>query len=147
MSLELPPLRDLGEDVITLAQHFLALYNIDFKKKVSGFAPEVKPMLRAYHWPGNVRELRNVIERAMIFCDTPEIRAKDLALPISAPASSLASATSFVLPEAGIELEEVEKSFLTQAFTLAQGNKTRAAALLGLTRDTFRYRLEKYALE
>ncbi len=147
VNLELPPLRDLGEDVFTLANHFLALYNLDFKKKISGFAEETKPMLRAYHWPGNVRELRNVIERAMIFCDTSEIRARDLALPLALNAITASSSPEFRLPEAGIALEEVEKSFLTQALTLAQGNKTRAAALLGLTRDTFRYRLEKYEIE
>lgn len=147
VNLELPPLRELGEDVITLAQHFLTLYTIDFKKKIIGLAAETKPILRAYHWPGNVRELRNIIERAMIFCDTSEIRAKDLALSINAPLAAVDSAGSFVLPESGIQLEEVEKSFLTQALTLAQGNKTRAAALLGLTRDTFRYRLEKYSIE
>lgn len=145
VNLELPPLRELGEDVITLAQHFLALYRLDFKKKISGLAAEAKPILRAYHWPGNVRELRNIIERAMIFCDTPEIRAKDLALPL-APAA-MTTASDFVLPETGIQLEEVEKSFLTQALALAQGNKTRAASLLGLSRDTFRYRLEKYGIE
>ena len=147
VSLELPPLRELGDDVLALAEHFLKIYSLAFKKKINGFAAEAKTLLRAYHWPGNVRELRNAIERAMIFCDTPEIRARDLALPLAAGAAASNSSTDFVLPEAGIQLEEVEKSFLTQALTLAQGNKTRAATLLGLTRDTFRYRLEKYALE
>ncbi len=147
VNLEMPPLRELGEDIVTLASHFLTLYNLDFKKKVTGLTPEAKQLLRAYHWPGNVRELRNVIERAMIFCDTTEIRSRDLSLPIANEQISAPASTGFHLPEAGIQLEEVEKSFLTQALTLAQGNKTRAATLLGLTRDTFRYRLEKYGIE
>jgi len=147
VSLEMPPLRALGEDVVTLATHFLALYNLDFKKRVAGFSAEATHMLRAYHWPGNVRELRNVIERAMIFCEAAEIRGHDLALPVVSEHALSPVATAFILPENGLQLEEVEKSFLMQALSLAQGNKTRAAALLGLTRDTFRYRLEKYAIE
>lgn len=147
VSLEMPPLRELGEDVVTLATHFLALYNLDFKKKVAGFSAEAAHMLRAYHWPGNVRELRNVIERAMIFCEAAEIRGRDLALPVNSELMQPRTATDFILPESGIQLEEVEKAFLTQALAHAQGNKTRAAALLGLSRDTFRYRLEKYGIE
>ncbi len=147
VSVELPPLRELGEDVAALAEHFLKLYNLDFKKRVAGFAPEAKQLLRAYHWPGNVRELRNIIERAMIFCEASEIRERDLSLPLAVDQARASPSFDFHLPEAGIQLEEVEKSFLTQALSLAQGNKTRAASLLGLTRDTFRYRLEKYEIE
>jgi DNA-binding NtrC family response regulator len=141
----LPPLREMAEDVITLAEHFIRIYNLDFRKKVDGLHPEGRRRLLGYAWPGNVRELRNVIERAMIFCETNAINPADLALPVTITDGALPSA--FRLPETGIQLEDLEKSLLTQALQLAQGNKTRAAALLGLSRDTLRYRLEKFGIE
>jgi transcriptional regulator with PAS, ATPase and Fis domain len=145
VNLTLPPLRDLGEDVIALAEHFIKIYNLDFRKKVDGLHAEARRRLLGYAWPGNVRELRNVIERAMIFCEANEINPADLALPVTIAEEALPS--SFRLPETGIQLEDLERSLLTQALQLAQGNKTRAAALLGLSRDTFRYRLEKFDIE
>ncbi|MGH7495984.1 MAG: sigma-54 interaction domain-containing protein [bacterium] len=145
VALGLPPLRELGEDVLSFAQHFLRVYNLDFKKSVAGFSAEAKRLLQSYHWPGNVRELRNIIERAMIFCNGSEIQAQDLFL--ASPSSAPAENQGFRLPAAGLALEELEKSLLTQALEYAKGNKTRAAALLGLSRDTFRYRLEKFGIE
>lgn len=145
VNVALPALRELGEDVIVLAEHFIKIYNLDFKKKITGLAADARQLLCAYHWPGNVRELRNIIERAMIFCETAEIRAADLSLPGVAAIAS--SADPVQLPAAGIALEDLEKSLLTQALQRAQGNKTRAATLLGLSRDTFRYRLEKFGIE
>ncbi|MCI0699305.1 sigma-54-dependent Fis family transcriptional regulator [candidate division KSB1 bacterium] len=145
VNLTLPPLRDLGEDIITLAEHFIKIYNLDFRKRVDGLHPEGRRRLLGYAWPGNVRELRNVIERAMIFCEMSEINPADLALPVTMTEEALPS--SFRLPETGVQLEDLEKSLLTQALQLAQGKKARAAALLGLSRDTFRYRLEKFGIE
>jgi transcriptional regulator with PAS, ATPase and Fis domain len=145
VNLTLPPLREMAEDVITLAEHFIKIYNLDFRKKIDGLHAEARRRLLGYSWPGNVRELRNVIERAMIFCEANEINPADLALPVTVTEESLPG--SFRLPETGIQLEDLEKSLLTQALQLAQGNKTRAAALLGLSRDTFRYRLEKFGIE
>ncbi|MDZ7290154.1 MAG: sigma-54 dependent transcriptional regulator [candidate division KSB1 bacterium] len=145
VSLTLPPLRQLEDDVIILAEHFVKIYNLDFKKKVTGLHSEAHRLLKSYDWPGNVRELRNVIERAMIFCDTAEIKPADLSLRITA--NETPPRDLFVLPEGGIQLEELEKSLLIQALQRASGNKTRAATLLGLSRDTFRYRLEKFGIE
>jgi transcriptional regulator with PAS, ATPase and Fis domain len=146
VNLTLPPLREMAEDVIMLAEHFIKIYNLDFRKKVDGLHAESRRRLLGYAWPGNVRELRNVIERAMIFCETREINAADLALP-GTISTEETPPSSFRLPETGIQLEDLEKSLLTQALQLAEGNKTRAAALLGLSRDTFRYRLEKFGIE
>jgi transcriptional regulator with PAS, ATPase and Fis domain len=145
VTLTLPPLRELGDDVLALAENFIAIYNLDFKKKVAGLQAEAKKLLLTYHWPGNVRELRNVIERAMIFCDEPLLRPQDLSLPL--PDTVKHAPADFQLPPSGIQLEELEKSLLAQALQQTQGNKTRAAALLGLTRDTLRYRLEKFGIE
>ncbi len=142
VSLTLPPLRELGDDVILLAEQFIEMYRLEFKKNVTGLEESARRLLRQYDWPGNVRELRNLIERAMIFCETPSLKASDLALPETLAAQP--PSPSFLLPEPGIQLEELEKSLLQQALQRAHGNKTRAAALLGLSRDTFRYRLEKF---
>ncbi|MGH7457311.1 MAG: sigma-54 interaction domain-containing protein, partial [bacterium] len=91
VNLTLPPLRDLGEDIVTLAEHFIKIYNLDFRKKVDGLHPEGRRRLLGYAWPGNVRELRNVIERAMIFCEANEIKPADLALPATMTEEALPS--------------------------------------------------------
>jgi transcriptional regulator with PAS, ATPase and Fis domain len=145
VTLTLPPLRDLGADVGALAEHFIKIYNRDFKKHVTGLDALAKEVLQRHAWPGNVRELRNVIERAMIFCESVEIKSSDLTLPSGVRQQHLPDLVS--LPAGGIQLEELEKSLLTQALQRANGNKTRAATLLGLSRDTFRYRLEKFGIE
>ncbi len=144
VSLTLPPLRELGEDILLLAEHFLKVYNLDFKRNVTGFSAEAQRALRAHLWPGNVRELRNLIERAMIFCEGTILRLADLALP---PPTEEPAPLSFSLPAGGLQLEDMEKSLLQQALQRAGGNKTRAAALLGLSRDTLRYRLEKFGID
>jgi len=145
VTVKLPPLRELGPDIITLAEHFVKIYNRDFKKNVVGISAEAKHALQRHIWPGNIRELRNVIERAMIFCESQEIKTSDLSLPIAIHQEPLPGFVS--LPADGIHLEDLEKSLLTQALERCNGNKTRAATLLGLSRDTFRYRLEKFGIE
>ncbi|MDZ7266920.1 MAG: sigma 54-interacting transcriptional regulator [candidate division KSB1 bacterium] len=144
VSLSLPPLRELGDDILLLAEHFLKIYNLDFKRNVRGFSPAARQALLAHSWPGNVRELRNLIERAMIFCEGSILEATDLALP---PPADKPAPPAFVLPAEGVQLEDLEKSLLQQALQRTGGNKTRAAALLGLSRDTLRYRLEKFGIE
>ena len=72
VSLSLPPLRSLGEDVLVIAEQFLKIFNVEFKKKVKGFTSAAKSALLHYHWPGNVRELSNCLERAMIFIENDE---------------------------------------------------------------------------
>ena len=101
-------------------------------------------MLERYAWPGNVRELKNVIERAMILEEGAEILAAHLPDELKPGGRVLDLEPGFKLPAAGINLEELEKDLIRQALDRTQVNKTRAAELLGLTRDTLRYRIEKY---
>ena len=103
-------------------------------------------MLERYAWPGNVRELKNVIERAVILEEGPEILPEHLPDELKPGGRALDLEPGFRLPPGGIDLEELEKDLLRQALAQARGNKTRAAELLGLTRDTLRYRAEKYDL-
>ena len=147
VTIPLPPLRDRREDIPLLARHFLGYFSREFKKRLPHLSSEAERLLVQYEWPGNVRELRNVIERAMILEDTGDLLPGHLPPEIGglAPSSALPAPT-FRLPETGVVLEEVEREFVRQALALTQGNQTRAARLLSLTRDELRYRVKKFAL-
>jgi DNA-binding NtrC family response regulator len=147
VTITLPPLRDRREDIPLLARHFLAYFSREFKKRLPHLSSEAERLLVQYEWPGNVRELRNVIERAMILEDTGDLLPGHLPPEIGGLApSAVLPAPTFRLPETGVVLEEVEREFVRQALALTQGNQTRAARLLGLTRDELRYRVKKFAL-
>ena len=151
IQIDIPPLRERGDDVLLLSQHYIDTIGARIKRsKVTGLAQDTVEVFRHYEWPGNVRELRNVIERALILEDADKITTEYLPGGLLAPArvieSSVAggnSDTRFVLPEAGISLDEAELSFVRQAIQRSGGNQTRAAELLGISRDQLRYRLKK----
>lgn len=146
VALTLPPLRNLGDDITTIAHHLLTVFNLEFKKRVKGFTPAAAEKLRGYRWPGNVRELSNSIERAMIFAQGEALDAPDLILSgiLQTPA---AAESEWEVPAEGITLEAVERRLILSALERAGGNKSKAARLLGLSRDTLRYRLEKFNVE
>ncbi len=144
--INLPPLRELGEDIFKIAQNFIDLFNIDFNKHIRGLTEEARAALLNYSWPGNVRELRNVIERAMIFAEGDFLTADDLLFPADKNREAQQEGDFLRLPAQGVALEEVEKRLLLDALKRSDGNQTRAAQLLHLSRDTFRYRLKKYGL-
>jgi DNA-binding NtrC family response regulator len=168
IQIDLPPLRERGDDVLVLAERFIAHFNERLRKKVRGLTPEVAAVFRHYGWPGNVRELRNVIERVMILEDgdliTPTylprgLMSEEILTPAPISVAAAASATvaapgkgetmeagnsvTFRLPASGVQLEEVELSLVRQAIERSNGNQTRAAELLGISRDQLRYRLKK----
>jgi len=143
VTLQLPPLRELGDDILLIADHFREVFNKEFKKNVRGFTRSAQKALLRYDWPGNVRELSNCIERAMIFTESATIDEEEL---IFQPHPS-SPEKAWELPEHGLNLEELEISLLRSALKKSAGNKSKAARLLGLSRDTLRYRLEKYNLE
>jgi DNA-binding NtrC family response regulator len=156
IEIDLPPLRDRGEDVLLLANHYVAHFNERLKKRIRNLTPEVEDVFRRYHWPGNVRELRNVIERLMILEDSDSITAtwlpRDLMKrdqAVTAPTFASAAQTTAVpppslrLPDGGIDLEQLELELVRQALERSGGNQTRASELLGISRDQLRYRLKK----
>ena len=110
----------------------------------SGVTPEAMARLKAHPWPGNVRELRNALERACLLAGGEIIDEGDLLLGRPAPAA--AGKEPFALPPGGVVLEELEKSLVSQALERAAGNQTKAATLLGISRDQLRYRMEKHGL-
>lgn len=140
----IPPLRERPEDIPLLILHFTRQFNLMYHKKIEDVSPEAMVLLKSYSWPGNVRELKNVIERLAILDDSPVIEASELPLDIRS-GGDLKSA-DFQIPEQGINLEGVERQFIVQALQKTSGNQSRAAQLLGITRHTLRYRMEKFGL-
>ena len=145
--IELPPLRDRGDDVLLLAWRFVQRFAVEMGRRIERLSPSAERLLREHGWEGNVRELQNVVERAVILCQGPEIKARHLPEHLRAGRGAPASGGGrFVLPSGGVVLEDVERDLVLQALEAARGNKTHAARLLGLTRATLRYRLVKHGL-
>ena len=153
IQIDIPPLRERGDDVLLLSQHYIDTIGsrLRRRKKITSLSPEVVQVFRRYNWPGNVRELRNVIERALILEDSDVITTEYLPGGLLGPArrdggpsaNSDNLTAQFVLPSEGISLDEAELSFVRQAIERSGGNQTRAAELLGISRDQLRYRLKK----
>ena len=143
MPIDIPPLREREEDILALVDHFVGHFNVEFRKEVKGLNTEAEEALTRYPWLGNVRELRNVIERAMLLTAGDTIQPEDLMIRTG---DLKPAAKNFQLPADGISIEEVEKSLVLQALERAGGNQSRAARLLGLTRDQVRYRMKQYGL-
>ena len=137
--LNIPPLRDRKDDIPYLVAHFA--------EKFGGHMSEgAIERLRAYHWPGNVRELENVVERSILLAPGPEVQAEDIRIDTAQrPRAAAATADQF-LPE-GMTLDEYEQSLIREALKRANGNKSQAARLLGLTRNALRYRLAQMGIE
>jgi DNA-binding NtrC family response regulator len=152
MELHVPPLRDRDQDVLVLARHFLALHGARYGKPALRFSPAVEAMLRNHRWPGNVRELRNVVEQAVLLAHREEIRPEDLSLctalavPPEDRGATEACRSCEEFPCESMRLDEVERDMLLRALRQTSWNVTQAARVLGVSRDTLRYRIEKYNL-
>ena len=153
IQIDIPPLRERGDDVLLLTKHYIETIGsrLRLRKKITGLSPEVVEVFRGYNWPGNVRELRNVIERTLILEDNDTITTEYLPGSLLGPVRRDGGPTipgdlgsvMFTLPSDGISLDEAELSFVQQAIERSGGNQTRAAELLGISRDQLRYRLKK----
>jgi DNA-binding NtrC family response regulator len=146
-----PPLRERGADVILLADAFLATTTRRYGMPGRTLSAESKMAMQAYTWPGNVRELANAMERVVLFSDADPIGAEDLGLPVPGGRATKVftgptGAIEIDFPDTGVSLEGVEQALLTAALERGGGNQSRAARLLGISRDTLRYRLEKFGL-
>jgi DNA-binding NtrC family response regulator len=143
--IRLPALRERLDDVPDLVQAFVVRLNESMGRQVSGASAVALEKLASLPLPGNVRELANLVERAMILCGGATLEPEHFTSGTGAAAGPAATA-GFTLPLEGVSLEALEASLLRQAMARAQGNKAHAAKLLGLTRNTLRYRLEKHGL-
>jgi len=148
LRIEMPPLRDRGRDIVLLAEHYIRAFSQEFRRPVRRLTAAAEQALLAYSWPGNVRELRNLIERAVLLAESEDLEPSDFetAHTLRSPVET-ASGRGIELPEAGLDIEEVEKKLVVLALERTRGNQTRAAALLGLHRDQIRYRIEKFGLK
>jgi DNA-binding NtrC family response regulator len=148
----LPPLRERPQDIPVLANHFVEQFNAEFHKQVTGIDPAAMAVMQAYHWPGNVREMRNLIERATLLSAGGRLTVDSLPTELMTPAIVAGSETEagpeplVVLGPQGVNIHEVERMLVEQAMALADGNQSRAAQLLHLSRDQLRYRLQKFGL-
>ena len=142
--LNIPPLRERKQDIPFLANHFIRKLAADSGSAVESITDAAIERLIAYHWPGNVRELENVIERSLVLCRGSQLDAGDVRLE-SAPRPRSQNGQHF-LPE-GLTLDQYEQELIREALRRADGNKSHAARLLGLTRNALRYRLTQMGLE
>jgi two-component system, NtrC family, response regulator AtoC len=141
--IDIPPLREHKEDIPDLVNHFLARFVAENEKEITGITPAALAVLMEYHWPGNVRQLENSVERAVALSAGPVIDAKDIHLDAGhGRTGATSSAADHFLP-AGMTLEQWEDNMVREALRRANGNKSQAARLLGLSRNALRYRLSK----
>lgn len=136
INIVIPPLRERADDIPGLSAHFLLKYSRKTSKQIEGFTSRAMETLNGYPWPGNVRELENVIERAVILCDTEKIDIEDLSITLQ-PLKVLSANPS---------LEEIEKDYILRVLKEANGNQSKASQILGIDRKTLYLKLKKYGI-
>ncbi len=144
VEIELPPLRQRRDDIRELADFFIRYYSERHSRQISGGSADFFETLRHYKWPGNIRQLENCIERAVILKRSGELTSADLSLPDSENDDSIVQIdSSQPLAET---INRIEESIILQALHAADWNYSRAAATLGLTRQSLHYKLRKYGI-
>ena len=141
--LDVPPLRERGDDVLLLTERFLRAFNAKYGKVVRELSAAARDLLLSYPWPGNVRELSHVIERAVLWSRGPTLDVEHLSLTRPVGGTDHGDAAK---PVDTATLPQREKTMIEQALREAGGNQTKAAQRLGISRDTLRYRLKKFGL-
>jgi len=137
INLMIPALRERKEDIAELSRHFLMKYAKKLSKTITDFTSEALELLAGYDWPGNVRELENVVERAVILCESNRVRANDLSIPSSETVEELGTNPS---------LEEMEKAYILRVLKEAGNNQSKASQILGIDRKTLYLKLKKYGI-
>lgn len=145
--LEIPALRERIDDIEHLIKHFQAHFSKAHTITPPKFSKQALKILQNYSWPGNIRELRNLCERTAILLAGQEIDAENFPHEFfSTQASNSKETTNFNLPELGLNLDQLEADLIHQALNRTNGNRAKSARLLGLSRDTLLYRIQKYDL-
>lgn len=147
LSIEVPPLRERPSDLKALIAFFLVKHGAG---RTLSFSADARGVIDAYPYPGNVRQLESAIERAALLCEGDVIGIDDLPPEMvgeRSDSSRTSVGTAFVLPEEGVNFEELEKSLIMQAMERTDNNITKAAKLLGLTFRTLQYRLDKFGIK
>ena len=147
VTLRMPPIHERVHDIPALTGFFLQQAAKRNDLKLTQLNPDAMDVLKKYEWPGNVRELRNVCEHIAALMPGETVSSDQLPIDIQLKIGKALSQTGFELPDNGINLESLEIDFINQALDKAGGNKSKAARLLGLSRDAFLYRLKKYEID
>ena len=148
ISIEVPALRQRGDDIPLLAAYFLQRFAERNRKSIKGFSPQALDSMRRYQWPGNVRELENAVERAVILCCGDLVTPAELPDTVAqAPEPAEAPETAEAISLAGMALEDVERLAIEDTMRQTGDNKSEAARRLGITRATLHNKLRKYGLE
>lgn len=144
--IDLPPLRDRLADVPAIANYFIELYNKELNKRVNRLSPQMVSVLQGYDWPGNVRELKNVIERAMLLEAEHEILPEHLPVELVSPNTQVVKQRASFLDDSfkPTSLRVMEYFFITKTLEATNGNKSQAAKLLGISRQTLREKLKGF---
>lgn len=142
ITMQMPPLRDRGQDVLLLANYFRQMTEKRYALPHHEFSAMALMAIQSYHWPGNVREMRHQISRAVLMCTQAMISEHDLGLPQIAVVNPSASMQG----EAQVTLDDAEKAMLLNALEQSRHNVSKAARLLGITRMTMRYRMDKHGI-
>ncbi len=145
--INLPPLRDRKEDIPLLIDHFLQIYNEKNNRNLKGFHPRALDAMMRYSWPGNIRELENVVERAVILTMDEYVSFSELPESISGESASTIPATSRVGIAPGMTIRELEKELILVTLDHNDGNRTRSAGFLGITRRTLQNKLKEYGID
>jgi Nif-specific regulatory protein len=140
-----PPLRRRPEDIEPLAAHFLEKFAAETGRRLRGYTPEALEALRSYHWPGNVRELRNAVERAVVLAPGEWIDVSDVSLSHLAAAGDTDRGAPRPAAFVPTSIEEMERRHVLATLEAVGGNKTKAAAILGIERSTLDRKLAKWA--
>ena len=151
VKIEIPSLNERRDDIVSIAKHFLLEFSEKFNKSFTSIEPEAQEALKQFVWTGNVRELRNMIERGVLLADGHTLKVKHLGF--ESPDNGNGPHNDHKLPlisRDGIDfpgvLEDIEKEYFEEALKLANGNESKAAHLLNMTRDKFRYRRQKLSI-
>jgi DNA-binding NtrC family response regulator len=138
----LPPLRDRQDDILLLLNHYLAVFNEENSKEIEGFTPAAYEMLSAYGWPGNIRELRNLVERMVVLARGRLLDVRDIPAQVRETAGG-----GEVRIDTELTVDEMEKRMIIQALDKTEGNRTRAAEKLGISRRTLHRKLNQYGID
>jgi DNA-binding NtrC family response regulator len=148
VTIHLPPLRERGDDVKLLTQFFLKKYSAELNHRIKNVDPEAVRMLSGYHWPGNIRELENTIERAVVLADGEKITKDDMKLIFAhRPYTRKDEGNGqLILPEEGVDLDELEKNFVVQALERSDYVQKEAAKLLNVSSRVLNYKIKQFGI-
>jgi DNA-binding NtrC family response regulator len=150
-TIHVPPLRQRGADIVLLAEYFLDRFAQQYGRPRKRLAKDAEAALLAYHWPGNVRELAHFMERAAILHESPLVNVADIGLSSPRPHTSVTvrpmEPVQVDFSTGSIDLDDVERQLILKALEASGWNRSRAAEMLGISRDTLRYRIEKFELQ